>query len=197
MRILIIFTAFLLGCNTPEAETIIVSNNEQKDSYIAKVEEVVSDSVSALVAVVPSVTDGVPRQIVQGQIERLSGISKPSVDKVKQFEKIIKDNDTKAVQKDKVEAAKVDAETTKLWAEVERKDKQISEANARREQAEQTLREERKTKVLLQASLACLGLFLFGVLVVAFSPIVHLKKAGVIIVIIAVAAEASLLWYMS
>lgn len=175
----------------------MISNNDQKDSYIQKVETIVSDSVSALVAVTPAVADGVPRQIIQGQVERLSGISKPSVEKVKQFEKIIKDNDIKAVEKDKAEAAKVDAETTKLWAEVEKKDKQISEANARREQAEQTLREERKTKVLLQASLACLSLFLFGVLVVAFSPIGHLKKAGIIIVVIALATEALLLWYMS
>lgn len=193
MRILIIFTAFLLGCKTPEAETIVVSNNEQKDSYLAKVEEVVSESASALVAVVPSIPNGIPRQIIEGQATRLSGLSKPSVEKVKEFERMVRENDLKAVEADKARALQVDEETSRLWAVVEEQNQKLDEANLLREQAELRAKEERKTKMLFQASSAFLALCVVGILVGAFTPF---KKAGVIIVIMSTALGA-LVYYVA
>lgn len=190
--------AFLLcGCSTAPTPPVVVTNNNEKDIYIKKVEEVVSEAGSALTAVAPSVPAGIPREIVQGQVKRLSGISKPDEAKVKEFERIIKEKDTKAVAEDQKKASKVDSETTKLWAEVEKKDKMLSEAIAVREQAERTLKEERKTKLILQASLACLGLLVFGVLVIAFAPMIFLKRAGGVMVACAVLLESLLLWYTS
>lgn len=193
----VLLLLILTGCSTAPKPPVVVSNNNEKDAYITKVEEVISESASALVAVAPSVPAGIPREIVQGQVQRLSGISKPNEAKVKEFERIIKEKDAKAVAEDQKKASKVDSETTKLWAEVEKKDKMLSEAIAVREQAERTLKEERKTKLILQASLACLGLLVFGVLVIAFAPMIFLKRAGAVMVACAVLLESLLLWYTS
>lgn len=176
---------------------VVVSNNEQKDKYITKVEEVVSESASALTAVVPALPAGVPKEVVRGQVERLSGISKPTDALIKEYERIIREKDLKAAEEDKKRAAKVDEETNKLWAEVEIRDQMLSEANALREESERQLKEERKTKLTLQASLACLGLLVFGVLVTAFSPIIFLKRAGIVVVALAILLEGLLLWYVS
>lgn len=191
---LVLLLLILTGCSTAPKPPVVVSNNNEKDAYITKVEAVVSESASALVAVTPSVPAGIPREIVQGQVQRLSGISKPTEAKVKEFERIIKEKDAKAVAEDQKKASKVDSETTKLWEAVEKKDKMLTEAIAVRVEAERTLKEERKTKLTLQASLACLGLLVFGVLVIAFSPSLFLKKAGGVVVACAVVLEALLLW---
>lgn len=190
----VLLLLILTGCSTASKPPVVVSNNNEKDAYITKVEAVVSESASALVAVTPSVPAGIPREIVQGQVQRLSGISKPDESKVKEFERIIKEKDAKAVAEDQKRASKVDSETTKLWEAVEKKDKMLTEAIAVRVEAERNLREERKTKLTLQASLACLGLLVFGVLVIAFSPSLFLKKAGGVVVACAVVLEALLLW---
>jgi hypothetical protein len=156
----------LCGCSTapiPTTHNPIEPQNKEKDTYITKVESVVSDSASALTAVVPVLDKGTVREVVEAQVTRLSGISKPSVAKVEEFTRIIKQNDTKAVQKDKEAASKVDAETSALYAMVEQKDFEIQEAHARADG-------EFKQKVLWQFSTAGLGLFVAGVLVVAFSP---------------------------
>lgn len=201
MRCIVLATLVfaLCGCATTQTDKppIVVSNNEQKDSYITKVEEVVSESASALTAVVPSVPAGIPREIIQGQIERLSGVSKPKSDRIKEYERIIREKDEKAVEEDKRRAAKVDEETNKLWAKVEEKDKQLTQAIALREESERILKEERKTKLILQASLVCLGLLVCGVALVAFSPIIFLKRSGAIMVACAIGLEALLLWYTS
>lgn len=194
----VLIAMLLCGCSIfTKSPPVVVSNNTQKDAYIDKVEQVVSESASALTAVAPSLPVGIPRQIVEGQITRLSGISKPSVDKVKEFERIVKEQDKKAVENDKEKASKVDAETDKLWAVVEEQNEQIMIEQALRESAESEVREERKTKLVLQASLACLGLLVFGVLVIAFAPVVFLKKAGGVVVACAVVLEGLLLWYTS
>lgn len=197
----ILLTAVLLaGCSffqKDEKPPVVVSNNNEKDIYITKVEEVVSESASALTAVSPSIPDGLPREVIKGQIQRLSGISKPTDAKIKEFERMLREKDRKAIEEDRARASKVDAETNKLWAEVEKKDKMLSEAIAVREEAEKHLKEERKTKLILQASLACLGLLVSGVLVIAFSPILFLKRAGAVMVISSILLEALLLWYVS
>lgn len=173
MRYLIL--AFLLtGCiskpQPPPAAPAKVENKE-KDKYIEKVEAIVSDSASALTAVVPVLDKGTVREVVEAQVTRLSGVSKPSVAKVEEFTRIIKQNDSKAVEKDKKEASKVDAETDALWLMVEEKDYELAEAHTRADA-------EFKQKVLWQFSTAGLGLFTIGLLALALTP--FKKSAGIV-----------------
>lgn len=169
---------FLLGCSTapkpiPTPNAPVETKNQEKDKYIQKVEAVVSESASALTAVVPSLNKGTVRDVVESQVTRLSGVSKPSVQKTEEFKRIIAQNDTKAVDKDKKEAAKVEAETDALYTLVELKDIELSEANARADA-------EFKQKVLWKFSTAGLGLFVVGLLVTAFTPF---KKSGAIVML--------------
>ena len=191
----VVSSLFLVGCSTaPKQAPVIISNNEQKDAYITKVEAIVSESASALTAVAPSLPAGIPREIVEGQITRLSGISKASVEKVKEFERMVKEKDQKAVEKDKQKASKVDEETNKLWAVVEEQNLQIEIEQQLREQAEQVAIEERKTKVAYQASSASLALLVFGILVTAFSP---WKKAGATVIGLSIISFGALWWLLS
>ena len=191
---MLVFT--LCGCATTQIDKppVIISNNNEKDSYIKKVEEIVSESVSALVAVSPTLPAGIPREIVEGQIQRLSGLSKPSVDKVAEFQRMIREKDEKAVAKDRAEAVKVDAETDELWATVEAQNQKLSEANALRMQAELKAKEETKSKVVYQASSACLGLLIFGILVTAFS---SWMISGLTIVAMASSGIGAVWWFLS
>jgi len=191
----VVSSLFLVGCSTaPKQAPVIISNNEQKDAYITKVEAIISESASALTAVAPSLPAGIPREIVEGQITRLSGISKASVEKVKEFERMVKEKDQKAVEKDKQKASKVDEETNKLWAVVEEQNLQIEIEQQLREQAEQEAIQERKTKVAYQASSASLGLLVFGILVTAFSP---WKKAGATVIGLSIISFGALWWLLS
>ena len=165
---------FLLGCSTapkPLPLAPVETKNQEKDKYITRVEDIVSDSASALTAVVPSLDKGNVRGLVEAQVTRLSGVSKPSVAKVEEYTRIIKQNDSKAVENDKKEASKVDEETTALYAMVEQKDYELAEAHSRADA-------EFKQKVLWQFSTAGIGLFVVGVLVTAFTPF---KKSGAIV----------------
>ena len=172
LSILLVFVT-LTGCSSspPTLPPIVETPNKEKDNYIAKVESVVSDSASALTAVVPNLAQGNVRGLVEAQVTRLGGVSKPSVAKVEEYTRILKENDSKAVQKDKDEASKVDAETAYLYAMVEQKDFEIQEAHARADK-------EFKQKVLWQFSTAGLGLFVAGVLCTAFTPF---KRSGAIV----------------
>lgn len=167
---------FLLGCSTapkpiPTPPAPVETKNQEKDKYIDKVESIVSDSASALTAVVPNLAQGNVRGLVEAQVTRLSGISKPTVPKVEEYKKAIAQTDSKAIEKDKKEAAKVEAETDALYTLVELKDIELSEANARADA-------EFKQKVLWKFSTAGLGLFVVGLLVIAFTPF---KKSGAIV----------------
>lgn len=167
---------FLLGCSTapkpiPTPNAPVETKNQEKDKYIQKVEAVVSESASALTAVVPSLNKGTVRDVVESQVTRLSGVSKPSVQKTEEFKRIIAQNDTKAVDKDKKEAAKVEAETDALYTLVELKDIELSEANARADA-------EFKQKVLWRYSTVGLAVFVAGLLALAFTP--FKKSAGIV-----------------
>ena len=176
---IVIFFIFgnLVGCSsapkptTPPPPPPVETKNPKKDEYITRVENIVSDSASALTAVVPILDKGNVRGLVEAQVTRLSGVSKPSVTKVEEYTRILKENDSKAIKKDKEEASKVDEETTQLYAMVEQKDFEISEAHARADA-------EFKQKILWQFSTAGLGLFVTGVLCTAFTPF---KKSGAIV----------------
>jgi len=175
----------LCGCSTapkPLPPAPVENQNKERDKYIQKVEAVVSDSASALTAVVPTLGKGTVKEIVESQVTRLSGVSKPSVVKVEEFARIIKQNDSKAVQQDKKEASKVEAETDALYAMVEQKDYEIMEAHARADA-------EFKQKVLWKFSTAGLGLFVVGLMAVAFTPF---KKNGAVVMAGGSLAMASL-----
>lgn len=164
----------LCGCSStpnPQAPIPVETKNQEKDKYITRVEDIVSDSASALTAVVPSLDKGNVRGLVEAQVTRLSGVSKPSVAKVEEYTRIIKQNDTKAVEKDKKEASKVEDETSALYAMVEQKDYELAEAHSRADA-------EFKQKVLWQFSTAGLGLFTAGLLALAFTP--FKKSAGIV-----------------
>jgi hypothetical protein len=183
MRLLFL-SLLLCGCSTapkpvsPASET----KNKDKDIYIDKIEAIVSDSASALTAVVPVLEKGTVRDVVESQVTRLSGIAKPSVAKTQEFQKIIATNDKKAVEKDKQEASKVDKDTDFLWAIVEQRDIEIEAADIRADA-------EFKQKVLWKYSTAGLGLFIAGLLIVAFTPF---KKNGAIVMAGGSLAMASL-----
>ena len=166
----------LCGCASttslpPITPAPVETQNKEKDKYIEKVESIVSDSASALTAVVPVLDKGTVREVVEAQVTRLSGVSKPSVQKTEEFRRIIAQNDTKAIEQDKKEAAKVDAETTALYAMVEQKDFELNEAHARGDA-------EFKQKVLWQYSTVGLAVFVAGLLAMAFSP--FKKSAGIV-----------------
>ena len=184
MRFLFL-TLFLTGCFSTSKPTQSIETveplNREKDNYITKVEAVVSDSASALTAVVPTLDKGNARGLVEAQVTRLSGISKPSVQKVEEYARMIKQNDTKAVDKDKVEASKVESEIDALNALVEERDLELIEVHARADA-------EFKQKILWEYSTYGIGLFAIGVLTVAFTPF---KKSGGIVVAGGMLAMAS------
>lgn len=169
----------LVGCQTVDEPKAIALTNEEKDKYIEKVEAVVSESASAIVAVVPSLPAGLARDIIESQGTRLSGVSKPSVESVGRYTRMVKENDSKAVQKDKEEALKVDDETSLLWEMVLDRDRELDEAKAERDLAIEERKRELKDKILW--ALSCLGMAVStgGLLVIAFTPF---KWRGAILV---------------
>lgn len=175
MRYLLLLLLFT-GCSTvpkptPTPPAPVETKNQEKDKYIDKIEAVVSESASALTAVVPVLNKGTVREVVEAQVTRLSGVSKPSVAKTEEFRRIIAQNDAKAVQKDKEAAAKVDKETDDLWAIVQMRDIELEEANTRADA-------EFKQKVLWQYSTVGLAVFVTGLLAMAFTP--FKKSAGIV-----------------
>ena len=160
----------LVGCQTVDEPKAIALTNEEKDKYIEKVEAVVSESASAIVAVVPSLPAGLARDIIESQGTRLSGVSKPSVESVGRYTRMVKENDSQAVQKDKEEALKVDDETSLLWEMVLDRDRELDEAKAERDLAIEERKRELKDKILW--ALSCLGMAVStgGLIVIAFTP---------------------------
>ena len=170
----------LVGCTTAPTPTPTIIINKDKDVYIDKVEGIVSEAGAALVAVAPTLPLGISKELVEGQIVRLSGISKPSVEKVESYKKVLSSNDHKAVKEDKEKASKVDAETNALWAVVEQQESAIAIANEIANNAEKEKQREMKNKVLWMCS--CIGgaIFTAGVMLLAFSP---RKASGVIMML--------------
>ena len=170
----------LVGCTTAPTPTPTIIINKDKDVYIDKVEGIVSEAGAALVAVAPTLPLGISKELVEGQIVRLSGISKPSVEKVESYKKVLSSNDHKAVKEDKEKALKVDAETNALWAIVEQQESAIAIANEIANNAEKEKQREMKDKVLWMFS--CIGgaIFVAGVAVLAFTP---RKASGVILML--------------
>lgn len=125
---LIIIAGCLAGCSSiPKEEAkketppvIQVVKNEDKDTYIAKVENEVAEAGAALKASLKS--NPVHRPLVELTVTRLAGIREPSASKVEEYVKA--QVDPKSLQAEKEKASKVDADTTALWQKVESKDKE-------------------------------------------------------------------------
>lgn len=168
----ILLAFFLCGCkcfedNQPHG----IQPNPDKDKYIDKIESVVSDSASALTAISPRIEKTPVRELVDAQVIRLSGVSKPSVKKTEEYKQMLDNNDSKAIQKDKDDASKVQKETDDLWALVIMRDIEVEQANIRADA-------EFKQKVLWQYSTAGLAVFIAGLLALAFTP--FKKSAGIV-----------------
>lgn len=183
----------LVGCQTVEPVIPIPLVNEEKDKYITKIEGIVSDSASALTAVVGSIPKGDVRELVQGQVIRLSGVSKPSVAKVEEYTRMINQKDSKAIQKDKDEASKVDEETDALYAMVDARDKEINSLQTKVDLAEAQSKREFKEKVLWLLTCVGMAVSTAGLLVIALTP---WKTRGLILIAGGATAVASV-WVFS
>ena len=183
----------LVGCQTVQPVTPVPITNEEKDKYITKVEEVVSDSASALVAISGNLPQGDVRQLTEAQVTRLSGLAKPSVSKVEYYTNILKQKDSKAIQKDKEEASKVDEQTNELWAMVEERDAELDVARLALAQAEQERKLAFKEKVLWLLTCVGMAVSTAGLLVIAFTP---WKTRGLILIAGGAIAVASV-WVFS
>jgi hypothetical protein len=178
----------LVGCQTVQPVTPVPITNEEKDKYITKVEEVVSDSASALVAISGNLPQGDVRQLTEAQVTRLSGLAKPSVSKVEYYTNILKQKDSKAIQKDKEEASKVDEQTNDLWAMVEERDAELDVARLALAQAEQERKLAFKEKVMWLLTCVGMAVSTAGLLVIAFTP---WKTRGLILIAGGATAVAS------
>jgi hypothetical protein len=178
----------LVGCQTVQHVTPIPITNEEKDKYITKVEEVVSDSASALVAISGNLPQGDVRELTEAQVTRLSGLAKPSVSKVEYYTNILKQKDSKAIQKDKEEASKVDEQTNDLWAMVEERDAELDATKIALAQAEQERKLVFKEKVLWLLTCVGMAVSTAGLLVIAFTP---WKTRGLILIAGGATAVAS------
>lgn len=184
MRLLIPVSILLAGCSVftkPEpAKPVIPVTNEKKDQYIQKVEQVVSESASALTAVAPTLPQGISRTLIDNQTERLSGISKPSVERVREYERIIKENDSKAAKKDGDSAKKSEVEVAEHKRRADEAESALVLQELIAEQAETDRVNALKDKTLWQYSMVGLGLFVSGILALAFTPF---KKNAVVLVL--------------
>ena len=179
MRLHALFTLALLGCSSTPTPTPVPIQNDEKTNYIKRVESVVSDSASALVATSPTLPQGVGKQLIDNAAERLSGVSKPSIDKVRDYERMLKENDSKAAKKDGEAAKKIEAEV----AEQRRRADEAESALIVQELINAQAVEERdnafKEKTLWQFSTTGLGVFVLGLLATAFTPF---KKEGLVLI---------------
>jgi len=184
MRFFSLACLLLTGCSTftkPEPNSpVIPVTNEKKDQYIQKIEQVVSDSASALTAVSPTLPQGVSRTLIDNQTERLSGIAKPSIERVREYERIIKENDSKAAKKDSDSAKKSETEIAEHKKRADEAESALVIQQLITEQAEAERVNALKDKTLWQYSMAGLGLFVSGILALAFTPF---KKNAVVMVL--------------
>jgi hypothetical protein len=178
-----VFITFWLfaGCAAaPELpQPVVVKDNKVKDDYIDKLESVASDAAAGIKAVKETlIKDSISFKILENQEIRLSGIKPPSVVKLDEYRSNITNNDTKAAAKDKVEAEKVDEQTTELYGVVALLDSQLAEEQLRRAEADRVA--ERALKNEFRTSMQNYGLYLTlaGILVMAF--LKSFFKSGVV-----------------
>jgi hypothetical protein len=106
------------------------------------VESEVSKAVSGLKAATEGVDiPAVNKLAIDAQLERLSGIARPTVKDLEAYQNAIKAADEGYFTRDRAEAASVDEKTTLKWKEVEKAKKELAAANSRAELAEKALKD--------------------------------------------------------
>jgi hypothetical protein len=180
MKTLIVFLLFAFTACTSKPAPVVVTNNNEKDAYIDKVENIASDAAAGVIAVQEKLPkDDIKSKVLEAQVIRLSGVKPPSVAKLEEQRAVIANNDSKGAAKDKAEAVKVDKETTELYAKVATLDKKLSEAKASEEKAIALSKQATKEKSIWYVTSLGVGLIAVGVFVTAFTP---KKIAGAIVV---------------
>ena len=186
------FVLFVTGCETvKDSPPIAILDNKEKDAYISKVEGIVSDAGAGIVAVLDSLDKGsIQYAVLEAQAVRLGGIKAPSVTKLTEQKATIAEKDSKAAANDKVEALKVDYETSLLWERVELLDGELAIEKAAKELAIEEKARAVKDKILWLTSVIGIAIFTAGVVVVAFTS----KKLSGFILMICGIVSTSLAW---
>lgn len=172
-----IILAILAGCSPsePAKDGSIVVRNDAQGAYVKKVESISSDAASALTALSPLVQEGVPRQLNDAQALRLATIAPPSVAKVEEYKKILATNDSKAVANLLKENKQIQSENNDLRKKVGEAEAIANDAEAVADLYERKAARLTKNNLLLVSGLIGAGLFVIGLLAVAFTPF---KKSG-------------------
>jgi hypothetical protein len=184
------FLIIVSGCTSRPEPIVVIKDNKEKDLYIDKLEGIVSDAGAGITAVLEvTPRPSIAYSTLEAENARLGGIKPPTVAKLAEKRLIIKNNDTKAVAKDKVEAEKVDKETSVLYAKVVALDSELAEANLAKELAIEAENRAVKSEHLYMITCVGIAMFAIGAFVVAFTP----KKVsgGIICVFGALATSVS------
>lgn len=185
-----IISILLVACSTAsQPAPVVVKENKEKDLYIEKVESVVSDAASGVMAV-SEVMDkaSIQYKVLEAQAVRLGGIKPASVVKLKEYRDTISRNDTKAAANDKALAIKVDQETASLWEQVELLDGELAQAKAEKLEADRIAERALKDNVINRITMLGMGLIICGVVTIAFTP---KKMAGLVFVGSGIACASS------
>jgi hypothetical protein len=183
------FLIAVSGCASRPEPTIVVKDNKEKDVYIDKLESIVSEAGAGITAVLEvTPRPSIEYSTLEAENARLGGIKPPTVAKLAEKRLIIKNNDTKAVAKDKVKADKVEEETSVLYGRVVALDSELAEAKAEKELALQAEARAVKDKILYMMTCVGVAMFAVGVLIIAFTP---KKVSGGIIISFGILATSA------
>lgn len=181
----------LSGCASGPEPVVVIKDNKEKDLYIDKLEATVSDAGAGITAVLEvTPRPSIEYSILEAENVRLGGIKPPTVAKLAEKRLIIKNNDVKAVAKDKVEAEKVDKETSILYSRVVALDSKLAEANLAKELAVEAENRAVKGEHLYMITCVGIAMFAIGGFIVAFTT----KKVSGGIVAIFGALATSVSW---
>lgn len=174
-RLLVISALLLCGC-TPfkwpwtnddkKDEPVVVIDNKAKDELYNKAKEVASDAASALVAISPSVQDGVPRGLTDLTADRLSTISKPSVELVEHYRKLIREADIAGLEQERKRTAGLQESVTNLQKKVDDLETQLLCEQVAGEIIDKKAARASKDKTLWMFT--CVGIAMFAGGVVGF-----------------------------
>ena len=185
------FLLSMAGCSTVPEPTLVVLDNKEKDVYINKIEQVISDAGAGIQAVLEVTPKGsITYAVLEAQGVRLGGIKPPTIPKLAEQRAIVGNNDVKSAEKDKIEAQKVDEETSALWERVESLDGELAIANAAKELAIEEKARAIKDRILFMVTSVGIFIFSLGVMVIAFTS----KKVGGSVLIVSGLLAVSCAW---
>ena len=165
------FLLSLAGCETVKPTApIVILDNKEKDAYIVKVEDIVSEAGAGVVAVLDTLDKGsIQYAVLEAQAVRLGGIKPISIGKLTEQKAVIAEKNTKAAANDKVEALKVDNETSLLWERVEVLDGELAVEKAAKQLAIEDKTRAVRAQTLWLCSVVGMAIFTAGVMIVAFT----------------------------